>query len=134
MSARIVTYTIAVTNNGPDAAVNAMLADPTPAGLVFVDASAPCAGGFPCALGTLASGAGVIVTARFQVEAGAPSQVINTATATSDTSDPNGANSSSSAVTTPWSASDESPAQPVPAGGRWSLLLIGLLLLGGGVA
>ena len=126
----IVTYTIAVTNNGPDAAVNAMLGDPTPSGLVFLDASAPCAGGFPCAVGDLANGAGVTVTARFQVNLGAPSQVINTATATSDTSDPDGANSSSSALTTVIPGVGVT-VQSVPTGGRWSLLLIGLLLLGG---
>jgi uncharacterized repeat protein (TIGR01451 family) len=129
----LVAYTIAVTNNGPDAAVNAMLDDPTPAGLVFVDASAPCTGGFPCPLGTLASGSGVTVTARFQVSAGASSRVINTATASSDTSDPDGANSSSSAVTTVITGG-AGPVQPVPTGGRWSLLLIGVLLLCGVVA
>src|SRR6185436_10066049 len=44
------TYTLRVTNNGTGTATSVVLADPTPAGLTFVSAGAPCAGGFPCSL------------------------------------------------------------------------------------
>jgi uncharacterized repeat protein (TIGR01451 family) len=94
------TYTLQVTNNGPDAATNVMLADPTPAGLSVVSATAPCAGGFPCALGTLANGATVTVTVTFAVPVNAIGPIINTGSVSSGTSDPNGSNNSSSVTTT----------------------------------
>jgi uncharacterized repeat protein (TIGR01451 family) len=129
----VVTYTIVVSNNGPDDAVAAMLSDATPAGLSFVDASAPCAGGFPCALGTLAAGASVTVSAQYSVLSSAPTTIVNTAVASSETSDPNGANSSSTALTAVV-VGGSNPPRPVPIDARWALWLIGLLLLGAGVA
>ncbi len=62
-----VIWTLVVTNHGPAAAVNTLLNDPTPAGLTFVTADAPCATGFPCGLGTLASGQSATVHATFHV-------------------------------------------------------------------
>ncbi|MEO7323292.1 MAG: hypothetical protein ABIW82_00525, partial [Dokdonella sp.] len=94
-----VSYTLAVTNNGPSPATSVSLADPTPAGLGFVSASAPCAGGFPCALGTLANGASVNVTVTFSVPAGATGSITNTATVTSPTLDPTPGDNSSTVVT-----------------------------------
>jgi uncharacterized repeat protein (TIGR01451 family) len=95
-----VTYTITVSNNGPDAAVAATLDDPTPAGLTFVSASAPCAGGFPCALGDLAAGANVVVSATFDVDPNATGSVFNTASVGASTPDPDPSDNESS-VTTP---------------------------------
>jgi len=127
-----VTYSIAVVNNGPDAAVNAMLSDPTPAGLSFLSASAPCSSGFPCALGTLASGAGVTVVATFAVSPSASGTVTNTATVGSDTSDPDAANSSSTATTV---IAGVPPVEslPVPVDQRWMLVLLAVLLAGVGL-
>ncbi|MBO9664651.1 CARDB domain-containing protein [Dokdonella sp.] len=95
-----VTYTLTVTNNGPDDAVDATLDDPTPPGLSFVSATPPCAAGFPCDLGTLADGASAIVTVTFAVDAGATGDLVNTATAGSDTPDPDPSNNEDS-VTIP---------------------------------
>jgi len=95
-----VTYTLTVSNHGPEDAINVSLDDPTPPGLGFVSASTPCAAGFPCNLGTLPSGASTIVTVTFAVDAGAAGNIVNTASAGSDTPDPDPANNEDT-VTTP---------------------------------
>jgi uncharacterized repeat protein (TIGR01451 family) len=124
-----VTYTIQVTNNGPDAAINTVLADPTPPGLSFRIADAPCDFGFPCALGTLASGQSVTLAATFAVDASARGTIVNTASVASETSDPDAANSSSTAVTTvAGGGPGGETALPVPVDARWMLLLLGALL------
>ncbi|MGN6520930.1 MAG: DUF7507 domain-containing protein [Dokdonella sp.] len=94
-----VTYALDVTNNGPDVATAVQIADPTPAGLTFVSASMPCAGGFPCALGDLAPGASTIVTVTYTVGTGIGGSVTNTASVSSSTPDPDLADNDSSAVT-----------------------------------
>jgi uncharacterized repeat protein (TIGR01451 family) len=123
-----ITYSIAVTNNGPDPAVNAVLADVPPAGLTFVSASAPCTTGFPCALGTVAVGTTTTVTATFAVAPNASGTLINTAIVSSDTSDPDGANSSSTAATTVVGGGANPPAAPVPLDAKWLLAALMLLL------
>ncbi|MGH8172736.1 MAG: DUF7507 domain-containing protein, partial [Rhodanobacteraceae bacterium] len=124
-----VTYTIQITNNGPDAAVNTVLADTTPPGLSFVIADAPCDFGFPCALGTLASGQSVTLSATYRVEVGARGTIVNTASVASETSDPDAANSSSTAVATVIGGGPGGePALPVPIDTRWMLLLLVALL------
>jgi len=128
-----VTYTISVTNNGPDAAVNTILADPTPPGLSFLIADAPCDFGFPCSLGTLASGQAVTLTATFAVAANASGTIVNTASVSSDTSDPDAINSSSTAVTTVNLGGPGEPVLPVPLDARWMLLLLGMLLGAAGI-
>ncbi|HJU39647.1 MAG TPA: DUF5979 domain-containing protein, partial [Tahibacter sp.] len=95
-----VTYSIAVTNNGPDTAVATTLDDPTPAGLALISASAPCNSGFPCALGDLAAGASVSVDATFAIAANASGSIVNTANVGSSTPDPDPSDNVSS-VTTP---------------------------------
>lgn len=95
-----VTYTITVDNAGPSVASSVSLADPTPAGYTFSSATAPCAGGFPCALGDLAPGATVAVDVTFDVDPSTTGDVTNTASVSSPTTDPNAANDSSSATTT----------------------------------
>jgi uncharacterized repeat protein (TIGR01451 family) len=96
-----VTYQFVVTNLGPTPAGNVVVDDPTPVGLSFVTASAPCAGGFPCGLGTLAPGASVTFTATYQVGSGysAPNPIVNTTTVMTTTPDPNPSNNASSAMT-----------------------------------
>jgi uncharacterized repeat protein (TIGR01451 family) len=95
-----VSYVLSVTNAGPDTAVAATLDDPTPAGLTLISASTPCQGGFPCALGDLAAGANVTVTVTFAVPTTALGTIVNTATVTSPTPDPNPADNSSTVQTT----------------------------------
>jgi uncharacterized repeat protein (TIGR01451 family) len=93
-----VTYTIAVTNDGPSDAANVQLVDPTPPGLVWVSATAPCAGGFPCDLGTVANGQTITFTVQYDVEdTFTGTSITNTVTVTTSTTDPNGSNSSSTA-------------------------------------
>ncbi len=94
-----VTYTLTITNGGPGAAANVSVSDPTPAGLTFLATGGACFGGFPCALGNLASGQSVTVTASYTVTA-ASGSVTNTAQVSGSTVDPNAANDSSSVTTT----------------------------------
>jgi uncharacterized repeat protein (TIGR01451 family) len=62
-----ITWTIVVTNNGPDADTNVKIVDPMPAGNTFVSATTTqgtCTGGviLNCSLGTMAAGASVTIT------------------------------------------------------------------------
>ena len=106
------TYTITVTNNGPDAATNASWSDTLPAGTTFVDLSGgegwSCttpengdSGTVSCSNPSLAVGSSVftlIVAVAPTVAAG--STLTNTATATSSTPDGNPENDSGTATTT----------------------------------
>ncbi len=94
-------YSILVTNNGPSDALNLSLSDPTPGGLSFVSADAPCAGGFPCALGNLAAGASISLTATYTVpvDYSGADPILNTASVSSDTVDTNPDNNSDDATT-----------------------------------
>ena len=96
-----VTYTVVVTNNGPSSAPAVGLALAPSADLTFASASAPCSGGFPCALGTLNSGQSVTVTATYNVApaAGANVQLVATVDAASP-DDPAPANDTATASTT----------------------------------
>jgi uncharacterized repeat protein (TIGR01451 family) len=126
-----VTYHVTVTNAGPSDAINVRVDDPTPPGLTFVSASAPCAGGFPCTLGTLAAGASITLDVVYQVPLNFTSTltITNTATATSDTPDPNPANNSGSDTTPVFRATD---VVPVPGLGVFGLMMLafGLVVAG----
>jgi uncharacterized repeat protein (TIGR01451 family) len=97
------TYTITVRNNGPMTALNVTLTDTWPSG--FNRTSLSCApttgtstgnGSFTCSLGNIASGASVTVTANYTVPAATTGSQTNTASVSSDTSDPNSGNNSAS--------------------------------------
>jgi len=106
-------FFISVYNNGPDAAVNAVLSDPLPANTTFY--SITSGSGFTCTTPNIGS-AGTVnctiaslprdTTAQFeltvQVSSGAAvnSEITNTATVSSDTADANSDNDSSSASVT----------------------------------
>jgi uncharacterized repeat protein (TIGR01451 family) len=62
-----ITWTMVVTNNGPDTATGVTIADPMPAGNTFVSASTTqgsCTGGavLHCSLGTIPAGGSVTIT------------------------------------------------------------------------
>ncbi|HWQ35439.1 MAG TPA: DUF11 domain-containing protein, partial [Blastocatellia bacterium] len=102
IAGRELTYTITAVNNGQSAALNMMVSDPLPAGTVFVSASAPGSS----ALITPAAGANGIVKAtwagltapgvtrtvtivvRVCSEVACNTTLTNTATASSETTDP----------------------------------------------
>ncbi|HUD42372.1 MAG TPA: DUF11 domain-containing protein, partial [Dokdonella sp.] len=121
-------YALVVRNSGPDAASEVVLDDQAPQGLSFVSASAPCAGGFPCALGTLAANASVTVTAQFRVPADyAGGPIVNTASVVAQTVDPTPANNASSATTVVNAAPAAEPVA-VPVDAHWMRLLMALVL------
>jgi uncharacterized repeat protein (TIGR01451 family) len=97
-----VSYSIAVTNNGPSDATAVNVADTTPAGLTFVSNSGACTNAFPCALGTLIPGQIATITSTYTVAANATGTITNTATAsaTNDSSPANNTSSTSAAVST----------------------------------
>jgi uncharacterized repeat protein (TIGR01451 family) len=128
-----VVYTIAITNLGPDSAVNAIVSDPTPAGLTFVSSGAPCST-FPCNLGTLTSGQTVTISNvvfLVPLNYGANS-IVNTASVASDTPDPTPNNNSSSVSTPATGGTPTAGPIPAPIDARWMLLsMIALLALFG---
>jgi len=93
------TYTIQVTNNGPSDAQGVSVTDTPPAGFSFASAMAPCTGGFPCALGTVAAGDSVSFDVTFDIAADVTGEVTNTAAATTSTTDPDTGNNSAAAIT-----------------------------------
>ena len=95
------TYTLEVTNFGPDTATNTILADVTPTGLTFDSATTPCESGFPCNLGALALDDVVTVMVSFTVpfDYGGPNPIANTATVSSDLTDTIAGNDSATAMT-----------------------------------
>src|SRR5262245_20602549 len=70
--------------------IRAVLSDPVPPGLALASVSAPCAGGFPCALGIMQAGATVRIDVTYTVSlAGAgPGPLRNQATVASAIHDP----------------------------------------------
>jgi uncharacterized repeat protein (TIGR01451 family) len=99
------TYTISVTNIGPDAATGVTVTDTLPAAVTFVSAapSASCSGTttVTCALGSLASGASAVVTIVVRPTPGAVPSLSNTAAVSATERDPNLANNAAApAVTT----------------------------------
>jgi uncharacterized repeat protein (TIGR01451 family)/CSLREA domain-containing protein len=99
-----ITWSMTVTNLGPDAATAAELADTLPAGLVFVSASAGCAesgGVVTCALGDLAAdeSATVEITATVPSDYAGADPIDNTASVSSTVTDPDDTNDSDTAST-----------------------------------
>ena len=96
-------YTIVMTNNGPDAAANPVMEDVLPSSLLFRSINSPagwsCAtpavgatGTITCSAATLANGASATFTLVVEVDASSGT-ISNTASASSDTADSNGGNS-----------------------------------------
>jgi uncharacterized repeat protein (TIGR01451 family) len=109
MSGSTLTYSITVTNNGPDAASNVNIQDAIPAGTNFnsvATTSGSCTAPAPGSAGTvnctapaLASGSAITETLTVNVTAGLLSTITDTATVSSTTFDPT-SNTSATATTT----------------------------------
>jgi uncharacterized repeat protein (TIGR01451 family) len=113
-----VAYTLTITNNGPSAAVNVLVSDPTTSGLSFTSANGACPGGFPCFVGSLGSGQSVTTVANYTVTA-TSGFVTNTAFVSGSTTDTNSTNDDAS-VTTQVIASpcgQQPPTLTAPANG-----------------
>lgn len=96
------TYTIQVTNGGPDPAINVVVTDDLPSDLSFVSAT-PSSGTcdnqgnkVTCNLGDLANAATPTVTIKANVKNNAKDPISNTASVTSDTPEPPGGTSNNS--------------------------------------
>ena len=93
------TYTITVTNDGPDAATNIAVNATASAGLTFSANSGACAGSFPCTINALAAGESATITSAWNVAQSATGSVQLAVTAASASADPNTANNAGSATT-----------------------------------
>ncbi len=97
-----ITYTIAVTNNGPNDAVDVEVEDILHSELTFVSAI-PSTGTWSAPtweIGTMANSASETLTITATVNTGVIGTVSNTATVSSNTTDPNSANNSATALIT----------------------------------
>ena len=99
-----VTYTIAVFNNGPGEAQAVNVADVLPAGLSFVSAT-PSVGTWSApnwSIGTLPNGSSVnmVIVATVNSDVAQGTSILNTATVSSTTPDPNPTNNSDTEPTT----------------------------------
>lgn len=98
------TYTLTVTNHGPDNATGVMFTDTLPAGVVFVSATASqgtstqANGVLTCNLGTLANGVSATIT--LTVNLPSAGTISNTAGATADQPDPDPSNNGAGATET----------------------------------
>jgi uncharacterized repeat protein (TIGR01451 family) len=92
------TYTIVVTNAGPESAASVEVADPTPTGLTFDSSTGDCTTAFPCSLGTVPSGESRTITATFLVPDGqdVETPIVNTASVSGTVADPDPTNNSDS--------------------------------------
>lgn len=99
-----VSYSLTVTNSGPDAASVVTLSDPVPAGMSFVSTtqdSGPtfsCDATVTCTIASLAAGETATFTFVFHLDQ--PGDFTNVATVSSQTPDPNSENDTSAASTT----------------------------------
>jgi uncharacterized repeat protein (TIGR01451 family) len=126
-----ITYTITVTNNGPDTATNVVVSDNLPAGLQYVNASpsqGSCSGTdpFTCTLGTLLNGASATISLQALVTA-TSGTVTNTATVTADTDDGTPGNNSSTSPATPVTPAAAQGAA-IPTMSEWALLALAMML------
>ena len=102
----LITFTLTLTNNGPNRATNAQVSDPLPPSLV-VQTAVPSQGTYDpvsgiWSVGTLANGATATLTITARVTTLAPE--VNAAVASADQFDPDATNNSSSASVKPQQA------------------------------
>ena len=125
------TYSLTVSNNGPQTATNVVLTDTLPVGALFISATTGCthsAGVVTCALGTLVNGASSLVNIVIRLPSAGTA--INNASVVSDVPDPNSANntdSDTSMVAAVVAVVDEGDIPTLP---EWGAILMASLLLG----
>ena len=96
------TYTLTVSNAGPQPATGVVATDTLPAGVTLVSASPGCtdaSGTVTCAIGSLANGATAVRTIEVRTPA-VPGVITNTATVHGNEADPSTANNSATVTTT----------------------------------
>ena len=114
-----ITYTVLVRNDGPNQAHNVVVTDAAPGGVTFLTVTQPVNGSctvtpalLSCTLGTLGPGVerSIVLTARV-TQAGT---YVNSATATGDGKDTNGANNTDDASTLVTAPATPPTAAPTP--------------------
>jgi uncharacterized repeat protein (TIGR01451 family) len=139
-----ISYTVVVTNNGPDTAAGVSLADTIPAGTTFISlstpagwtATTPAVGGTGTVTATnpsLASGATATFVLVVNVNSGTATgtTLTNTAVASSSTADANSSNNAAIATTTITAVVPPTSTNvPIPTLGEWALVVLALLLVG----
>ncbi|MBC8535831.1 DUF7507 domain-containing protein [Feifania hominis] len=130
----LLTYTVTVTNNGPDPAVDAVLTDAVPAELTGAEFSVDGGASWQSwtgtyALGTLANAASRQILIRGTVTPAAAGLIENTAVVSSDTPDPNPDNNEATELTAVGEAADlsvvkTSSPSPVQAGDQLTYTVV----------
>jgi len=114
-----ITYTVLVRNDGPNQAHNVVVTDAAPGGVTFLAVTQPVNGSctvtpalLSCSLGTLGPGVerSIVLTARVTQ----PGTYVNSATATGDGKDTNGANNTDDASTLVTAPATPPTAAPTP--------------------
>lgn len=124
------TYTITVSNNGPQSANNVVLSDTLPAGAQFISASSGCAynvGSVSCTLGTLANGGTILVSIVIRVPNIGTAN--NAVSVSANTTDPTSANNTATSNTTVAYAILAPNEGDVPSLPEWGAILLASLLL-----
>ncbi len=137
-----ITYTLTVTNLGPNPSTGAQVVDALPSPLTFVSASAGCVNAsntVTCTLGTIpVDGSAVVtITAHVPNPYQGPTPLTNEATVTTvNEIDPNGGNNGGSSSGTPGENPPPpvTPPEPVPALGEAALAALAVLLAGSAFA
>ena len=150
-------WVLDITNHGPDTATNVAVHDAIPAAfqvMTVTPTGAACtstASTVDCTVGTLANGGTAKVIVHVKVVAtAAPGATTNTATVSSDTTDPNTSDNSDTATVTVTASSSQTPVPPSSGGSNGSgtpslprtgngslgapLTLAGLMLAGGTIS
>ena len=123
------TFTLAVSNAGPDPATGVVVQDILPAGVTFVSATptqGSCSGTttVTCNLGTINNGASASIALVVNVTAAPGATIVNTATVDSNETDPSPANASDTATVS------VAAAVGIPTASEWALLLLTMMLGG----
>ena len=127
-----ISWSLVVTNSGPSDAQGATIVDTLPAGVSAVTGTGPggacsTAGStLTCPVGSVSAGGTITVTVHGTVDPAATGSLVNTATVSATTSDPDPANNTGSSTTTLTAAADlsiQKTAGTAVAGGpvSWSI-------------